>query len=102
MLHATTCVPFVSERCTYIHGAPDKGHGLFFDGALSDYHINLAALPGHPVLLLNDSPRVKQTVFDVLVPWRRAPRALLVRCSVLYPTAAFAAALPDKALPGTE
>jgi hypothetical protein len=65
VLHATTCVPFVSEPCTFIEGA---GPGLYCDGALGDYQLAAACRdPAVPVLLLAvDCPGspIKATIWD--------------------------------------
>lgn len=99
VLRATTCIPFVSERCTYIEGV---GHGYFCDGALSDYYLGMRpASPSHPLLLLGDRPSVKKTAFDLFVPWRNADAAFLTDCCVLHPNAAFARALPAGRYPDT-
>jgi hypothetical protein len=65
VLHATTCVPFVSEDCTYIEGV---GQGRFYDGALSHYQLGLEVQdPSMPVLLLGmDCPGapIKANIWD--------------------------------------
>jgi hypothetical protein len=53
VLSATTCLPFISPHCRYIEGV---GSGLFFDGALINYHLNLRPKPGYNLLLLADGP----------------------------------------------
>mmetsp|Transcript_30529 Transcript_30529/g.67662 ORF Transcript_30529/g.67662 Transcript_30529/m.67662 type:complete len:412 (+) Transcript_30529:154-1389(+) len=97
VLHATTCLPFMSERCEYIAGV---GSGLFFDGALSDYHLNLASTPEYPLLLLGDGPgpAFKQTLWDAYT-WRRAPSQYRRNVTVLYPTQQFVECLEAGKLP---
>ncbi|KAG1678969.1 hypothetical protein FOA52_013032 [Chlamydomonas sp. UWO 241] len=100
VLAATTCLPFISPHVEYIDGV---GCGLFFDGALGDFHLNVVAGNEHPVLLLGDGPGpgFKHTLWDAYVPFR-APRADVQQgVSVLYPTHTFVARQPSRRLPTT-
>ncbi|KAJ3086692.1 hypothetical protein HK102_012690 [Quaeritorhiza haematococci] len=100
VLHATTCIPFVQERCTSIPPLPPS---LYFDGALSDYMLNVRITsPEYPSLLLSDIPdkRVSPTVFDHYVPWRSAPGELWEHTSVVCPSETFKDMLPEKKWPG--
>ncbi|KAJ3098483.1 hypothetical protein HDU97_003982 [Phlyctochytrium planicorne] len=99
VLHATTCIPFIQERCTFI---PDFGEGLFVDGALTDYTLNVQLQdPEYPALLLGDclQREFSPTVFDTKVPWRTPPKTFFDHCSLVHPTTAFAKRIPDGALP---
>ncbi|KAL2917865.1 hypothetical protein HK105_202738 [Polyrhizophydium stewartii] len=100
VLHATTCVPFVQERCTFIEGV---GTGLFVDGGLTDYYLNSHFTdPDLPALLLADVPdcNVYQTVFDCMLPWQRsAPEHMFDNCSAVYPSRTYLEALPESKLP---
>ncbi len=53
MLAATTCLPFISPHVRHIDGV---GSGLFFDGALVNYHLNIRPAPAFRALLLADGP----------------------------------------------
>ncbi|KAJ3331636.1 hypothetical protein HDU76_002643 [Blyttiomyces sp. JEL0837] len=103
VLHATTCIPFVQEPCTYITGV---GEGLYVDGALTDYTVNCHITdPTIPALLLSDTlsrDNIRPTVFDSYVPWRRPPSQLFDHCSVLCPNLNFMELLPDKRLPSVK
>ncbi|GAX77907.1 hypothetical protein CEUSTIGMA_g5349.t1 [Chlamydomonas eustigma] len=100
VLSATTCLPFISPHCRYIEGV---GSGLFFDGALINYHLNLRPKPGFNLLLLADGPgpEFKQTLWDSYVPYRTAPCEYKQYISVVYPTQAYVDAVPAKKLPNT-
>lgn len=100
VLKATTCIPFISERVTAIPGC---SRGLFFDGALCDFHVNLRVdnerfqmlyLAGEPL-----STPIKQTFFDVILPWRKAPSCYFDNCSVIAPSAYFVSQVPGHRLP---
>ncbi|ORY39545.1 hypothetical protein BCR33DRAFT_720005 [Rhizoclosmatium globosum] len=98
VLHATTCIPFVSELCTHINGL---GDGMYIDGGICDFVLN-TNLPSssHPGLLLHDQiGDLKPTVLDCFVPWRNTPRHLFQHCSVLHPSKHFVEALPERKLP---
>eukprot|EP00842_Homolaphlyctis_polyrhiza_P001669 jgi/Hompol1/2502/HPOL_006024-RA len=100
VLHATTCVPFVLERCEYI---PGVGSGLFVDGAVTDYYLNNHFTdPDAPALLLADSVkcRIYRTAFEAYLPWHRpTPEHLFDHCSAIYPADSYIEALPERRLP---
>ena len=99
VLHATTCIPFVQERCEYIEGV---GHGLFMDGAIASFMLNVElAEIEKPAILLGDLPngKVYPTAFDYYFPWRKPPVSYFRNCSVVCPTPQFVEALPDKNAP---
>lgn len=98
VLKATTCIPFLAERCTAIQGV--GAAGLFFDGALTDYMFNLH-IAQCPALLLNDYPdaTVKRTLFDVGLPFRYTPASCFHNCTMIQPTRHFVNSLPNKAVP---
>jgi hypothetical protein len=95
VLRATTCIPFVSERVTHIHGSPP---GLFFDGALCDLQLNVQIKdPNFQMLYLADEPlpaAIKQTFFDIILPWRTAPPSFFDNCSIVAPTTHFINRVP--------
>ncbi|KAF5843459.1 hypothetical protein DUNSADRAFT_15754 [Dunaliella salina] len=102
VLHATTCIPFVSVPCTYISGL---GRGLYYDGALSDYHLALKMRdPGWPALLLSAGcvgDPVLANIWDTFLPWRSLKAEEFEHVSMLCPTRHFAHQLPRGVLPGT-
>ncbi|KNC99759.1 uncharacterized protein SPPG_09257 [Spizellomyces punctatus DAOM BR117] len=82
VLHGTTCIPFVQERCESIPGA---GEGLYLDGALTDYMLNVQFTdPSHRALLLSDQPtsNVYPTALDAMFRWRTVPISYLEHCSI--------------------
>ena len=100
VLRATTCVPFVSERVESIPGLEAKG--LFYDGAICDYHMNVCITdPEYQMLFLGDVPdeHVKQSFFDVIIPWRGAPASFFQNCSVIKPSHQFVESICGKRLP---
>ncbi|RKO89015.1 hypothetical protein BDK51DRAFT_51622 [Blyttiomyces helicus] len=98
VLHATTCVPFIQERCEYITGI---GPGLFIDGAMTDYQLNTKMPSTLPSLLLSDMdhPAVYQTALDALIGLRSAPSALFEHASYVHADPSFSASLPEKKAP---
>lgn len=100
VLKATTCVPFVSERVSSIHGL--DAAGLFYDGAICDYHMNVCITnPDYQMLFLGDVPdkHIKQSFFDVIVPWKGAPDSYFENCSVIKPSDLFVDKILGKRLP---
>ncbi|KAI8833915.1 hypothetical protein BC829DRAFT_493874 [Chytridium lagenaria] len=107
VLHATTCIPFISvfalapllERCTHI---PEFGDGFFVDGALTDYTLNVhLRTPDYPALLLGDclTRHFSPTIFDNKVPWRIPPKSFFDQCSLIHPSPVFLTRVPDRTLP---
>lgn len=98
VMRATTCIPCVSERCTYIEGA---GEGLYMDGGISDFMLNVCIRdPTYSALLLNDlSEKVKQSFFDRYLPYRNTPNAFFENCSIIWPSYVFINSMVPKALP---
>jgi hypothetical protein len=99
VLRATTCIPFVSERITQIG---DRS-GLFFDGAIGHYHLNLRCnLEQFPVLYLADQPphtKIKKTFFDTVLPWRGVSETELKYCLRVHPTEFFKDQVPNRRFP---
>jgi hypothetical protein len=99
VLRATTCIPFVSERVTDIDGV---GSGLYYDGAICDYHLNVKVhTPEFLMLFLGDVPdhKVKGTFFDALLPWRQLPVDYFKFCCRLFPTQLFVQKIPGGQVP---
>ena len=99
VLQATTCIPFVSKRATQI----GKHSGLFFDGAICHYHLNLICnQPEYPTLYLSDQfvdSQLKANVFDSWVPWRGIPEQDLKYCTRIHPTTFFQSQIPENRFP---
>ncbi|KAJ1569091.1 hypothetical protein HK405_010018 [Cladochytrium tenue] len=89
------------EPCRYVAGA---GDGLFLDGALTDFSLNvwIPDSAGVRALLLSDSaerPLLRPTALETYAPWRSPPPSFFRNVSVVGPAPALAAALPDRRLP---
>jgi hypothetical protein len=84
------------EGVRNIEGA---GIGVFRDGGLLDYHIDLPfdLRPGALVLCPHFLPRIIPGWFDRFAPWRRAQYG--ARTVVIAPTDRFIAGLPNKKIP---
>ncbi|KAI9139807.1 hypothetical protein BKA69DRAFT_1083538 [Paraphysoderma sedebokerense] len=57
--------------------------------------------PSYPALLLGDYTNkvVKQTFFDLYIPWRQPPDNFFRNCTVVCPSEKYVEMLPDKQLP---
>ncbi|MFV3076559.1 patatin-like phospholipase family protein [Niveispirillum fermenti] len=95
-LLASSAVPFVFEGVVDPDGARP---GLYLDGGIMDYHLDMAFTPPGLVLYPHFSHRVVPGWFDKALPWRRARADSLSRMLVLCPSAAFAGALPFGKIP---
>ncbi|KAJ3270578.1 hypothetical protein HDV01_007728 [Terramyces sp. JEL0728] len=102
VLHATTCIPFVSPPCNYIEGV---GKGKFIDGGLTDYYLNISIKNCNtPALLAGDlvpGEPVHRSALDPFMPFKRhLPQYFFDNCSVIRPSEAYLQALPEDKLPG--
>ena len=106
VLRATTCIPFVSERISYIPGVATRH--LFYDGGIFNYLCNVSVkddIKDHIKVLylggnVNGKTRVKRTLFDLFLPWRSVPEELLLaNVSMVSPTDVFLNRTPDMRLP---
>eukprot|EP00741_Cyanophora_paradoxa_P000006 tig00000017_g6.t1 len=93
-LHASCAIPFIIEPVTEI---PGTGPGLYIDGGLADYQLNVAVEA--PALLLSHSRNVKATWMDVWVPGKRPHPACFEHCSVVWPGADLVGAFPGGSVP---
>lgn len=99
VLHATTAVPFVQERCCYIDGV---GEGLFLDGGVCDFTLNFVITdPNFQALLLSDelNGAVQLSGLDYYVPWRKPNPRVFEHVSIIYPRREFLDGLPKSHLP---
>lgn len=100
VLHATTAIPFIQEKCTYI---PGVGAGLFIDGAFTDYMLNIKLKEKeYPALLLSDSPNntVRGSILDCFLPFGRSlDKDHFQNCSIICPSPVFIGKLIDKCCP---
>lgn len=60
VLHATTCIPFISRPCHFIHGL---GKGIFYDAGFSDYHLNMNML--EPTLQLSANVKGENALSNI-------------------------------------
>eukprot|EP00742_Colponemidia_sp_Colp-10_P018076 GILJ01020847.1.p1 GENE.GILJ01020847.1~~GILJ01020847.1.p1 ORF type:complete len:303 (+),score=23.25 GILJ01020847.1:200-1108(+) len=99
VLRATTCIPFICEKTTYISGV---GQGMFVDGAVTDLIPDCTIEHEHtPGLLLHHSADVAHSFFDTIFRLQPPRNAFFENCSVLYPSTSFAQLLPGQRLPAT-
>lgn len=95
-LLASGSVPFVFDGIVDPEGARP---GLYLDGGIMDYHLDIPYTPPGLVLYPHFSHRIVPGWFDKTLPWRRARAATLSRTLVLCPSVEFAAALPYGKIP---
>lgn len=99
VLHATTCIPFIQQRCNFIDGL---GKGVFMDGAITDFMLSIQVCHGqYPSLLVSDTVdgQVCQSVFDIWTPWKSTPKCYYLNCSVVCPSRDILQYFPDGTLP---
>jgi hypothetical protein len=98
VLHATTCIPFVSRPCTFIEGL---GYGLFMDAGVTDYYLNFRIQ--QPGILLGDihpEEVIPRSALDGFLPWKRQlPEDYFEHCTVVRPTQEFILSFPQRKLP---
>jgi hypothetical protein len=89
VLHATTSVPLVSKPCTFIHSV---GAGVYFDGGITDYYLNLKVKNANGLLLgdLHPTAPIYRSALDQFLPWaRHLPDDYFEHVSVIRPTNEF-------------
>lgn len=103
VLHATTCIPFLSKPCRFIEGV---GSGLYFDGGLTDFYLNFILDSQHePGMLLADleeNQAVPRSALDHFVPLafqRQLPSEYFKHVSYIRPMLLYINSLPDGQLP---
>lgn len=95
-LMASSAVPFVFEGVVDPEGARP---GLYMDGGIMDYHLDMVFTPPGLVLYPHFSHRVVPGWFDKALPWRRARVDSLSRMLVLCPSEEFVRTLPFGKIP---
>eukprot|EP00003_Mantamonas_plastica_P029971 TRINITY_DN7244_c0_g1_i1.p1 TRINITY_DN7244_c0_g1~~TRINITY_DN7244_c0_g1_i1.p1 ORF type:complete len:142 (+),score=31.68 TRINITY_DN7244_c0_g1_i1:135-560(+) len=94
-MHATSCVPFVSENVTFI---PGVGGGLFWDAALANMDLNFH-LEGKQGLVLSDDSKMYGSALNFWHPWHTPNHLHRKNVSIVYVTEEFREKLPDRKLP---
>ncbi|MBY5992255.1 alpha/beta hydrolase [Ferrimonas balearica] len=95
-LLATGSIPLVLSGVT---GLPGMAPGRYFDGGVTDYHLDLPALKGGGLTLYpHFYPHAAPGWFDKNLRWRRA-RDNFNKVVILTPSPAFIATLPGGKLP---
>ncbi|WP_035059482.1 patatin-like phospholipase family protein [Andreprevotia chitinilytica] len=95
VLMASGTIPGVLETVTTLDGA---GSGVYLDGGLIDYHMDLPlADPAGLLLLPHFSTRVTTGWLDKFAPWRRAQH--LDHAVIIAPSAEWIARLPNGRIP---
>lgn len=84
VIHASSCIPFVQEKCTFIDGV---GNGCFYDSGICHYMLGFKCETKS--LLLSDLPNkeIKQTGIDFRFPDRELDilDEYFENCSVVCP-----------------
>lgn len=95
-LLASSAVPFVFDGVVDPEGARP---GLYLDGGIMDYHLDMGfTLPGL-ILYPHFSQSVIPGWFDKALPWRRARESSLSRMLLLCPSVEFTRNLPFGKIP---
>lgn len=95
-LLASGSIPMVMQGVSDLPGA---GAGMFRDGGLLDYHLDLPYSGSDIVLYPHFTDRVIPGWFDKPLPWRRACPARLQNVLLLAPSREYLARLPYGKLP---
>jgi len=95
-LLATAAVPFLFEPVSELQGGRP---GLYLDGGIMDYHLDIGFRPPGLVLYPHFSDRVVPGWFDKGLRWRRPDPRNLSRTLLLCPSADFVARLPHGKIP---
>jgi hypothetical protein len=95
-LLASGSIPLALSGVTF-PGGPD---GVFRDGGLADYHLDLPFPAGDGLILYpHFYPHVVPGWFDKAIRWRRAPASRLRRTLLVAPSPEFVARLPGGRIP---
>lgn len=95
-LLATAAVPFLFEAVRHLEGARP---GLYLDGGIMDYHLDLPFEPPGLVLYPHFADRVVPGWFDKALRWRRPSPRNMARTVLVCPSREFLAALPHGKIP---
>lgn len=95
-LLASASIPMVMSGVRNIPGAPE---GLYRDGGLLDYHLDLPYEQPGVVLYPHFTDKVVPGWFDKSLPWRRGDATRLQDVLLVSPSPEYLATLPDRKLP---
>lgn len=95
-LLASASIPMVMAGVRNIPGAPE---GVYRDGGLLDYHLDLPYQQPGIVLYPHFTDRVIPGWFDKTLPWRRGDAGRLQDVLLVAPSRSYLASLPDRKLP---
>lgn len=95
-LLASASIPMVMAGVRNIPGAPE---GLYRDGGLLDYHLDLPYNQPGVILYPHFTDRVVPGWFDKSLPWRRGDATRLQDVLLVSPSREYLDSLPDKKLP---
>lgn len=95
-LLASASIPMVMAGVRNIPGAPE---GLYRDGGLLDYHLDLPYQQPGVILYPHFTDRVVPGWFDKSLPWRRGDATRLQDVLLVSPSPEYLATLPDGKLP---
>lgn len=95
-LLASASIPMVMSGVRNIPGAPE---GVYRDGGLLDYHLDLPYQQPGVVLYPHFTDRVVPGWFDKSLPWRRGDATRLQDVLLIAPSKAYLESLPDRKLP---
>ncbi len=95
-LLASASIPMVMSGVSHIPGAPE---GVYRDGGLLDYHLDLPYEQPGIVLYPHFTDKVIPGWFDKSLPWRRGDATRLQDVLLVAPSKAYLESLPDRKLP---
>ncbi|SNB58774.1 hypothetical protein SAMN04487880_3134 [Marinobacter sp. es.042] len=95
-LLASASIPLVMSGVRNIPGAPE---GVYRDGGLLDYHLDLPYQQPGVVLYPHFTDKVVPGWFDKSLPWRRGDATRLQDVLLVAPSKAYLESLPDRKLP---
>ena len=95
-LLASASIPMVMTGVRNIPGAPE---GLYRDGGLLDYHLDLPYEQPGVILYPHFTDRVVPGWFDKSLPWRRGDATRLQDVLLVSPSREYLESLPDRKLP---
>lgn len=95
-LLASAAIPMIMSGVPGIAGAPE---GVYRDGGLLDYHLDLPYEQPGVVLYPHFTDRVVPGWFDKSMPWRRGDATRLQDVVLIAPSRDYLQTLPDRKLP---
>ncbi|MDX1597590.1 MAG: patatin-like phospholipase family protein [Marinobacter sp.] len=95
-LLASASIPMVMSGVRNIPGAPE---GVYRDGGLLDYHLDLPYEQPGIILYPHFTDKVVPGWFDKTLPWRRGDATRLQDVLLVAPSREYLASLPDRKLP---